>query len=244
MRTVLLLAVLLVAFSTTAQSGWNPVPHKSDEGLTFRDDLDFYLNGYSKKEIKKMRHQVNIWKMNWDKMLRQAISDVRAYSEGNLNDGRTHGFTLADTQGQQRTLTEGDGKVRAFMFASITNPPSRMQLPRWDKLMEKYDSTQVELFVVYGRELHPGDNKFRDYPQPKTEAEKLAYAQQLAGTTDLPVLVDGLDDRVLNMYGQVPNACYVIDRKGRLVFRGTWADSRKVEMVVDQLLDYYKEKGS
>lgn len=244
MRFCLLLLLLLLHSFSTAQSGWNPVPHKSDEGLTFRDDLDFYLNGYSKKEIKQMRHQVNIWKMNWDKMLRQAISDVRAYSEGNLNDGRTRAFTLTDTDGKQRTMTEDTGKVRAFMFASITNPPSRLQIPRWNKLMEKYDSTQVELFIVYGRELHPGDNKFRDYPQPKTEGEKLAYAQQLAGTTDLPVLVDGLDDRVLNMYGQVPNACYVIDRNGRLVFRGTWADSRKVEMVVDQLLEYYKAKGS
>ncbi|MFZ1688149.1 MAG: deiodinase-like protein [Flavobacteriales bacterium] len=243
MRSIILSGILLVAFTSSAQSGWNPVPHKSDAGLTFRDDLDFYLNGYSKKEIKQMRQQVNIWKMNWDKMLRQAISDVRSYSEGNLNDGRTHAFTLTDTDGQEHTLTDDSGNVRAFMFASITNPPSRMQIPRWNKLKEKYDASQVELFIVYGRELHPGDNKFRDYPQPKTEAEKLGYAQQLAGTTDLPVLVDGLDNRVLNMYGQVPNACYVIDRSGRLVFRGTWADSRKVEMVIDQLLEFYKEKG-
>ena len=76
MRFCLLLLLLLLHSSSTAQSGWNPVPHKSDEGLTFRDDLDFYLNSYNKKEIKQMRRQVNIWKMNWNKMLRQAISDV------------------------------------------------------------------------------------------------------------------------------------------------------------------------
>ena len=244
MRIVLVIGLILSSLLSSAQSGWNPEPHKTDEGLTFRDDLDFYLNIYTKKEIKKMRQQVNVWKMSWDKMLRQAISDVRAYSEGNLNDGRTHPFTLNDTEGKSHTLTTDSGKVRAFMFASITNPPSRMQIPRWDKLMEKYDTSQVEIFIVYGRELHPGDNKFRDYPQPKTEAEKLAYAQQLAATTDIPVLVDGLDDKVLLQYGQVPNACYVIDRNGRMVFRGTWADSRKLEMVIDQLQEYYKPKGS
>lgn len=244
MRALLLAIVFSAPAFLLAQAGiWNPLPYKTNEGLTFRDDLDFYLNHYSEKEIKKMRKQVRVWKMSWDKMLRQAVEDVRAYSEGNLNDGRVHPFTLADTDGKQHTLTADSGRIRAFMFVSITNPPGRMQLPRWDKLRLQYDSTEVELFVIYGRELHPGDNDYRDYPRPQTDAEKMAYAKELAASTQLPVLVDSIDDKVLLQYGQVPNACYVIDKRGRLVFRGTWADSRKVEMVIDQLLEFYGKKS-
>jgi hypothetical protein len=137
-------------------------------------------------------------------------------------------------------LMKGKGKVRAFMFGSITNPPARMQLPRWDSLRLKYDTAQVDLFVVYGRELHPGDKKrFHAWPGPRTVEEKAAYAVEFAGLTGLPVVVDGLDDAVFTAYGRAPNGAYLIDADGQLVFRGTWADSRKMEEMMDRLLRWY-----
>lgn len=220
---------------------WNPEPYRSDSALVFRDDLDYYLNSYSEAEIKQMRRQVSIWRMNWDKVIKATIEDLRRYSEGGGMDPHTHAFTLKEARnGGSHTLTAGPGKVRAFMFGSITNPPARMQLPQWDRLRAKYDTAKVDLFVVYGKELHPGDQKtFKAYPQPKSEYEKLAYAQEFAQLTKLPVLVDGLDNGVLDRYGKVPNGAYVIDADGRLVFRGTWADNRKVEHIIDMLLAWY-----
>ncbi|MBK7112940.1 MAG: hypothetical protein IPH60_10920 [Flavobacteriales bacterium] len=44
--------------------------------------MDYYLNAYSKADIKKMRKQVNIWHMNFDKLMRATIRDLRTYSEG------------------------------------------------------------------------------------------------------------------------------------------------------------------
>jgi len=38
----------------------------------------------------------------------------------------------------------------------------------------------------------------------------------------------------------VPNGCYVIDADGNLIFRGTWADSKKVEHIIDALLKWYR----
>jgi len=34
----------------------------------------------------------------------------------------------------------------------------------------------------------------------------------------------------------VPNAAFVIDREGFIVFKSQWADIRKIEQVVQQLL--------
>ncbi|MBK8948129.1 MAG: hypothetical protein IPM68_04500 [Flavobacteriales bacterium] len=48
----------------------------------FHDDLDFYLNSYSKQEIKSMRRMVSIWRMNFDKVIRATIDDIRTHSEG------------------------------------------------------------------------------------------------------------------------------------------------------------------
>jgi len=37
----------------------------------------------------------------------------------------------------------------------------------------------------------------------------------------------------------VPNGAYVIDADNNLVFRGTWADNRKIESIIDMLLKWY-----
>ena len=145
----------------------------------FHDDLDYYLNAYSKKEIKTMRKQVRIWRMNFDKLMRNTIRDLRTYSEGHGMDPHTHDFTLPTAQsGSNYTLSANHGKIRAFMFGSITNPPARMQMERWSNLVKKYADKEVQLFVIYGDELHPGDGRqLKAYPLPKSEHEKLAYAQ-------------------------------------------------------------------
>lgn len=245
MRSVTLAFVLsAVPFLAPAQlQNWDPTPYRTDSAVTFHDDLDYYLNSYSKTEIKAMRKQVNIWRMNFDRLMHATIADLRTYSEGGNMDPHTHDFTLKDARDGRPYHLEGrPGRIRAFMFGSISNPPARAQLPFWDRLRAKYDTALVDLFVVYGKELHPGDRKrFRAYPVPKSEHEKLAYAQEFAQLTTLPVLVDGLDDAVLQAYGRVPNGAYVVDADGRLVFRGTWADSRKIEHIVDTLLRWYAE---
>jgi hypothetical protein len=66
------------------------------------------------------------------------------------------------------------------------------------------------------------------------------YARMWSERTSLPVAVDGVDDAVLKAYGDVPNAAFVIDRNGTLVFKATWADSAKVERVLDELLEHEK----
>jgi hypothetical protein len=236
----LLLALLLLPVQALPQR-WSPEPRRSGDGLRFQDDLDFFLDGYTKPEIKAMRKQVNTWRMHFDKMMRATLADLRSYSEGGNLSPVVHPFTLPLAGGAgSHALMKGKGKVRAFMFGSITNPPARMQLPRWDSLRLKYDTAQVDLFVVYGRELHPGDKKrFHAWPGPRTAEEKAAYAAEFAGLTGLPVVVDGLDDAVFTAYGRAPNGAYLIDADGQMVFRGTWADSRKMEEMMDRLLRWY-----
>ncbi len=238
----LLLVGLSVPHARAQLNNWDPTWYTTDSALIFHDDLDYYLNGYSKKEIKAMRKQVNIWRMNWDKLMRRTIKEVRAYSEGHGMDPHTHDFTLTDVRtGQPYHLAANDGQVRAFMLASVSNPPARLQMERWSRLLAKYAKDDVQLFVVYGRELHPGDRRrFRKFPAPTTMEEKADHARAFAELGQLPVLVDGLDDRVFNLYGRAPNGAYVVDKDGTLVFRGTWADDRKVEHIIDSLLKWYK----
>ena len=243
MRAPLLALLLFLCSAGRAQlNNWDPSWFATDTALIFHDDLDYYLNAYSKPEIKAMRKQVNIWNMNFDKLMRQTIREIRAYSEGHGMEPVAHDFTLPIAQ-QEGTysLKANQGKIRAFMFGSISNPPSRVQIERWSRLAEKYKNEDVQLFVIYGRELHPGDGKsFKMYPQPKSEYEKAAYAKEFAQLGTIPVLVDGLNDAVYTAYGKVPNGAYLVDADGNLVFRSTWADARKMEHMIDTLLKWYK----
>ena len=243
MRFVLPLVFTLLSFVSSAQlNNWDPSWYPTDSTLVFHDDLDYYLNAYSKADIKKMRKQVNIWRMNFDKLMRTTIRDLRTYSEGGGMVPRTHDFSLPVAQnGSTYSLSAHDGKIRAFMFGSITNPPARMQMERWTSLAKKYAKQDVQLFVIYGDELHPGDHKeFKSYPKPKSEHEKLAYAQEFAQLGNVPVLVDGLDNATFDAYGKAPNGAYLVDKDGSLIFRGTWADARKMEHMIDTLLKWYK----
>ncbi len=233
--------LLMLALPVSAQvQNWDPEPYTSGGSIRFNNDLDFFLNGYTKPEIKAMRHEVNIWRMNFDKMIRATIQDIQAYSEGANMVAGPHDFTLPDARtGVPYHLAGHKGKLRAFMFGSISNPPARAQLPFWDKLLAKYDTSKVELFVIYGKELHPGDKKtFSKYPVPSTMAQKVSYAKEFAQLTQLPVLVDGLDEKVLTHFGRVPNGAYVLDENGQLIFRGTWADNRKIEQILDTVLKW------
>ena len=89
------------------------------------------------------------------------------------------------------------------MFASITNPPARMQLERWERLVKKYANKDVQLFVIYGRELHPGDKKeFKAYPAPKSEYEKMAYAQEFAQLAEARCLARGRAQPVVALHAR------------------------------------------
>jgi hypothetical protein len=243
MRVIAALSLLIATLPGRAQlNNWDPSWYTTDSTLVFHDDLDYYLNAYSRDEIRAMRGTVSTWRMNFDKLMRQTYRELRTYSEGGGMEPVTHDFELpyAQQEGRYR-LRDRNGRIRAFMFGSISNPPSRIQLERWSALGRKYAREEVDIFVIYGRELHPGDGRSRKrHPLPTSETEKQAYAREYAALGTLPVLVDGLNDAVYAAYGKAPNGAYLVDSDGNLVFRATWADARKMEHMIDTLLRWYK----
>jgi hypothetical protein len=82
---------------------------------------------------------------------------------------------------------------------------------------------------VYVREAHPTDgwrmasnDRFGiAVEQPRTAEARTAAAAQCKAHLDMPmpVLVDGLDDRVGHLYSGMPDRLYLIDRAGRVAFR-------------------------
>src|SRR5262245_4821295 len=89
---------------------------------------------------------------------------------------------------------------------------------------------RVQFLAVYVREAHPTDGWRSDgndkvgisIQQPKTLTERTGVAEKCctALKITMPLLVDALDDRVGHAYSGMPDRMYVIDRFGKVVYKG------------------------
>jgi Iodothyronine deiodinase len=89
---------------------------------------------------------------------------------------------------------------------------------------------RVQFLAIYVREAHPtdgwrvpsNDKVGISILQPKTQKERTKVADQCCATLEItmPLLVDGLDDRVGHAYSGMPDRMYVIDRLGKVVYQG------------------------
>jgi alkylhydroperoxidase family enzyme len=89
---------------------------------------------------------------------------------------------------------------------------------------------RVEFLAVYVREAHPTDGwriAFNDQAgikiqQPRERTERIAVAEKCCSTLEIsmPLLVDEQDDRVGHAYSGMPDRLYVIDREGRVAYKG------------------------
>ncbi|HVZ60400.1 MAG TPA: hypothetical protein VG892_06395, partial [Terriglobales bacterium] len=53
---------------------------------------------------------------------------------------------------------------------------------------------------------------------------------------DLPILVDDLDGRIHRSYGGLPNSTFLIERSGRVAFRCSWTNPKKLRAALEELL--------
>ncbi len=96
--------------------------------------------------------------------------------------------------------------------------------------MHKRYKDRVAFLAIYVREAHP-INGWRDdgndrvgiaILQPATKTDRLAVAKTCCSTLELtmPLLVDEINDRVGHAYSGMPDRMYIIDRKGRVAYKG------------------------
>jgi hypothetical protein len=96
-------------------------------------------------------------------------------------------------------------------------------------LHKKYQD-RAEFLSVYIREAHPtdgwrmasNDQVGVTIAQPRTNEERIAVAAKCCTALNMrmPLLVDAIDDRVGHAYSGMPDRLYVIDRDGRVFYKG------------------------
>ncbi len=113
--------------------------------------------------------------------------------------------------------------------------------PGTERVWKEFQRRDIEFLLIYVREAHPGET----YPCHTSMEQKTRYATALANEEDIhaPVLIDDLEGTIHRTYGFQPNMLYVMDKRGRVVFRALWAEAAALRRALTELLDR-EQKGS
>ncbi len=156
-------------------------------------------------------------------------------------------FSLKDLRGQEVRLEQFKGKRPIVLVTgSYSCPIYRKQLSSLEKLYEKYRK-RAAFFILYTIEAHP-KGQVSPYAgrewvteeneqqgilvrQPSSYEERLNLASrcQQALRSNIPILVDEMDNAVWEAYGKAPNAAYLIDSKGKVRVRQGWFEPLSFE---------------
>ncbi len=154
---------------------------------------------------------------------------------GSIHEGPRPGrlapeFALPTRDGSRRvTLAEFRGvKPVVLVFGCVTNWPFLSSFDQVEDLNRRHGD-RAAFLMVYVREVHPIDGWLMKENeelgiaprQPTTFAERKALADLCATRikAKMPVLVDGLDDRVGHLYSGMPSRLYVIDKEGHVTYQ-------------------------
>lgn len=84
--------------------------------------------------------------------------------------------------------------------------------------------------LVYIREAHPSDGWQVDanvqdgieFKQPKSITERVEIANKCYNSLGLsfPAVIDGMDDKVEKDYAAWPDRLYIVDKKGKIAYKG------------------------
>ena len=149
---------------------------------------------------------------------------------------RVPAFELLTTNGDRLTNSDvfGDKPV-LFVFGSMTCPMTASSAPSVQKLYEEFGE-RVDFVMLYVREAHPGEY----FGQAETIKDKIKSARALQEFygIDWTVAADTLDGELHRALDPKPNAAYLVNSDGEIVFRSLWAaDYGALRMALEDAAD-------
>ncbi|HVJ80171.1 MAG TPA: deiodinase family protein, partial [Planctomycetia bacterium] len=163
------------------------------------------------------------------------IKGLFAGEVGSMQEGPNVGdaapdFTLSTADGKTtiRLKDKIGAKPVVLICGNYSCGPYRSWSETFAELARRFADRAVFL-GIYVREAHPTDGWRMEsndragisYAQPRTDAERRKTAATCNAKLKLPfpVLVDGVDDMVGNLYSGMPGRFYVIDAGGRVTYK-------------------------
>lgn len=127
-------------------------------------------------------------------------------------------FSLTTVDHKTTKLLEFDGDFLVLELGSITCPLFQGRREGMSDLIEQFPSARFS--VLYVREAHPGSN----FPAHQTLEDKTRCATELkhVDKEKRKILIDDIAGTAHKGYGSYPNAIFIINKQGCVVFRSDW----------------------
>jgi peroxiredoxin len=183
---------------------------------------------------------------NYEHFTRKILSNdllaSRAFGRGPRPGERAPDLELRTLEGGPVRLRDFRGNTNVVLtFGSATCQMTAGSIRGMSDLAKKFDRDETAFFLIYVREAHPGN----EMPAHRTIADKVHAAEVLRDEEEvsIPILVDDLDGKVHRRYGRLPNPTYIVDKSGRIAFRGLWTQPQVVEEALNQLVAIQHDRG-
>ena len=164
------------------------------------------------------------------------IKGLYAGEVGSIHEGPNVGdlapdFELATPDGKKKIQLKSllGKKPVVLVLGNFTCGPFRSMYSEVENVIGRYRD-RAEFLMVYVREAHPSDGWAMEsnakvgvaVTQPKSNDERAKVCQQFQTKLKptIPVVVDGVDDRVGHAYSGMPARLYVIDPSGKVTYKG------------------------
>lgn len=153
-------------------------------------------------------------------LVNEPLPDVTIYSA----DGSE--FKTGDLKGHYTVLT----------FGCLTCPPSMWSISGLEAVQRDYGPKGVHFYFVYKALAHP--ELAGNYIQPFTLEERLTQAQQAGKQfgTQIPWIVDAMDNRFKRAMGDRPNSQFLVGPDGTIVRKRAWANAVEVRKDLEELV--------
>ncbi len=140
-------------------------------------------------------------------------------------------FLLSTINDKKINLLDFSGQFLVLELGSITCPLFQGRREGMGDLVDKYPN--ISFSVLYIREAHPG-NKI---PAHRSIKDKVAYAKSLHNDGETRnILIDDLAGTAHSSYGGYPNAVFIINKNGCIVFRSDWNSVPATKKALNKLL--------
>ncbi len=230
-----LLSLLWVGPFLVPDKKWDSRPKVEGDLVTFNLHKAGHPGHFSFLEKIGIAAKVNVLALFFGERARRTNKEWETFYDRTHIGEAAPEINLTTTTGEKFRLKDLRGTNVAIMFVAMTCPPARLEIKKWEELVTKFASSDVHFILIYSREQHPGEAGYRGYHHTISDEDRATYADELAETTSLDIAIDPVSEVTLNEYGIVPNGAFVVDRKGRIVFKTPWADAKKISVVLENL---------
>jgi len=141
-------------------------------------------------------------------------------------------FELTTADGKRKRLLDFDGDFLVLELGSITCPLFQSRRKSMAAIVRKYPN--VSFSILYVREAHPG----LAIPSHKNIDKKIDCALCLRSDDGegRAILIDNIEGTAHQAYGSYPNAIFIINKMGCIVFQSDWNNPNATNRALDAVI--------